>query len=216
MFRINGSFHFILLTPIFIVIFIGGCVPGQDLSPKVDYYTLEYDPPKIESLQPLGCVLQVEEFDASPFYYSNRIVYRDGQFKRDTYVYHKWRAKPGDLVPFYLTRDIKASLLFKAVIGKNSKAFSSHLIEGTVVEFFEWDENKSCEAVLTLSVILTKKNEPDISKRILLQKEYTARQACAKRNPHALADAMSRAMAAVSESIIKDIHGHLSRECLPM
>jgi hypothetical protein len=52
-------------------------------------------------------------------------------------------------------------------------------------------------------------NEPDISKRILLQKTYQLKETCRSKNPGALAEAMSRAMARVSGEIIKDLHARI-------
>jgi cholesterol transport system auxiliary component len=151
-------------------------------------------------------VLRVERFGVVSLYNTTRIVYRDTSFRRKTYVYHKWRANPGDLVTFSLSRDMKESGLFKAVLPYDSRLPNSHRLEGTVEEFLERDTKAAWEAVLSVSVALMKEDEPDIHKKILFQKTYRAIEPCRKRNPQSLAKAMSLAMAKVSRQIIRDIY----------
>lgn len=186
-----------------------GCPSLKHSRNKVQFYTLEYEPPSIAALEPLPSVIRIDRFSVAPLYNTNRIIFRDGSFKRDAYVYFKWRANPGDLVSHFLGRDIKQSGLFKAVLPHNSRLTYSSLLEGSVHEFFEWDEEKQWNAILSLSVTLMVENEPDISKRILFQKTYRTRKACNQKHPRALAEAMSRAMAEVSGKIIMDVYSCL-------
>jgi cholesterol transport system auxiliary component len=200
---------FILLLPIVLLLFFGSCLKLKHPSNKIAFYTLEYDPPQIGNLSPLPSVIRMDRFSVAPTYNTDRIVYKDRSFKRETYVYHKWRANPGDLVTYFLARDIKRSGIFKAVLTYDSRFPSSYVLEGSVDEFFESDTEGTWRAVLSLSITLMKEHEPDISKRILFQKTFRAKKSCKQRNPTALAEAMSRAMAEVSEKIIIDIYDYL-------
>jgi len=65
--------------------------------------------------------------------------------------------------------------------------------------------------VLSVNITFMADYEPDISKRILFQKEYTSKKQCKQKNPKALAEAMSQAMAEISKAIIKDIHHSLTK-----
>ena len=65
------------------------------------------------------------------------------------------------------------------------------------------------EGPLIISITLMAEDEPDVSRRILFQRRYRAEESCTIKNPRALAEAMSRAMADLSEKIIRDIHGRL-------
>lgn len=69
----------------------------------------------------------------------------------------------------------------------------------------------SWQAVLSVNNTFMADYEPDISKRILFQKEYTSKKQCEQKNPKALAEAMSQAMAEISKTIIKDIHHSLTK-----
>jgi len=192
-----------------LTVLFGGCLNLEQPREKIAFYTLEYDPPQMADLEPLRLVIRMERFSIAPTYNTNLIIYRDSSFKRDSYVYHKWRTDPGALVSHFLSRDIRQSGLFKAVLHRESRFSSSYMLEGSVDEFFEWDLEETWNAVLSVSITLMAENEPDVSKRIIFQKTYSSRKACKQKNPQALAEAMSWAMAEVSKSIIKDIYSHL-------
>jgi cholesterol transport system auxiliary component len=181
--------------------------PGQ----KIDYYTPEYDPPQVQGLTVLPFVLRVERFSVSPLYNTHQIIYRDRSFKREAYPYEKWRAGPGDLVTYYLARDFKHAGLFKSVAPYESKVDPSLIMEGSVDEFFEWDSEEGWKAVLTVSTILLRHPEPDLSKRIVFQKTFHATKPCKKRNVAALSEAMSEAMAEVSAQVIRTTYQHLAK-----
>jgi ABC-type uncharacterized transport system auxiliary subunit len=187
-------------------ILLSGCMNLKQPVNKIDYYTLESTPPKLSGLTPLSHVIKVERFTASPTYNTPRIIYRDRSFKRDAYIYSRWRATPGALVTHILNRDIRHSRLFKAILTSDSRFTSSYLLEGTVDEFFEWDTKETWKAVLSLSITLMNENKTDAREKILFQKAYREEAPCKRKNPRALAEAMSRAMSEISEQIIKDVY----------
>ena len=176
---------------------------------KIDYYTLEYEPPQIQGITALPFVLRMERFSVAPLYNTHHIIYRDRSFRRDAYPYEKWRAAPGDLVTDYLSRDFKHVGLFKAVAPYKSRVEPSLILEGSVDEFFEWDSEGGWKAVLTVSAVLLAYPEPDVSKRIIFQKTFRSVKPCKKRNLTSLAQAMSEAMAEVSAQVIRTTFQHL-------
>ncbi|MBW1779988.1 MAG: membrane integrity-associated transporter subunit PqiC [Deltaproteobacteria bacterium] len=197
---------FLCLSVFFIA---GGCINFKQPRNRVQHYLLEYATPEIKGLKPLSVSLKMERFSVAPAYNTNRIIYRDASFKRDEYFYHKWRANPGDMVTYFLSRDIRNSGLFKAVLPQGSDFPFSCVLEGSVNEFVEWDGPEGWNAVLGVTVTLMAANEPDISKRILFQKSYRVEKPFTEKNPQGLAQAMSLAMRDISTNIIKDIYGVL-------
>ena len=193
------------------ILFCGGCLNFKQPRNKVEYYTLEYDPPVANRRQPLPFAIRVEQFSVSPIYNTNRIVYRDTAFKRDAYAYYKWRANPGDMVTHFLERDMRQSALFSAIVSPKSKYTSSFMLEGAVDEFLEFDTEGHWKAVLSVSIALIAENETDVSQAILFQKPYHASKPCRHKHPRALAEAMSLAMAEVSEAIILDVYEILKK-----
>jgi ABC-type uncharacterized transport system auxiliary subunit len=189
---------------------VGGCVSFKQPRNRIQHYTLEYVSPEITDLKPLPVSLKVERFSVAPAYNTNRIIYRDGSFKRDEYFYHKWRANPADMVASFLSRDIRNSGLFKAVLPQETGFPFSCVLEGSVDEFVEWDAPEAWKAVLSVTITLLAPNEPDVSKRILFQKTYQAEKPFPEKNPRGLAQAMSLAMADISMNVIRDIYAVLT------
>jgi cholesterol transport system auxiliary component len=178
-------------------------------SPKIEHYSLEYAIPAWEKLAPLPFVLKVDRFSAAPLYDTRQIIYREKPFARDAYVYHRWRSTPADLVTYFLSRDLRFSGLFAGVLGHDSGRGGMFELEGSVDEFLESDLAEVWEAVLTFSVSLMEANQPDVSKKILFQKRYHAKKSCKHKNPRALAEAMSQAMADLSSRVITDVYDAL-------
>jgi cholesterol transport system auxiliary component len=177
---------------------------------KIDHYTLEYASPKPGDLPQLPVVLKVERFSISPLYDTRQIVYRDRSFKRETYTYHRWRAHPADLVTDYLARDMRHSGLFLAVLEEGSTVPPTHLLEGSVDEFFEWDSAEGWKAVLTVSATFISAKETDTVRRILFQRTFHAIQPFQEKTPEGLAQAMSEAMSRVSLDVMTAVYESLS------
>ena len=191
----------------------GGCVTLKQPNMKIEHYTLEYDallPVTNTNLNPVPAALKVERFSIAPVYNTSRIVYRDQEFKRSSYFYHKWKSNPADLVSYFLARDIRESGLFTAVNVPDSKITHTHIVEGLVDEFLEWDSKDKWEAVLSMNVTLLDAVTSDISKRVIFQQKFSSRKTCKEKHPKALAQAMSQAMAEVSENICLTIHKALA------
>ena len=195
-----------LLPIICLALASAACVDLKQPRTKIEYYTLEYDPPVPDHHPPVSEPIRVNQFAVSPIYNTNRIIYREGLFKREAYVYHKWRANPADVVTYLLRRDLQQSGLFKAVVSRESRLPPAYVLEGSVDEILEWNKKSGWEAFLSLSITLMQENEPDISKKILFQKTYFSNKPCRQKNPGALAEAMSSAMSEISAQIMLDIY----------
>jgi hypothetical protein len=68
------------------------------------------------------------------------------------------------------------------------------------------------KAVLAVTTTLVVDQEPDISKRILFQKSFTAVKDCRQKNPMGLAEAMSEGMAEISSQITRAVYDALKKE----
>lgn len=196
----------VIISLLCITLPLAACLNLKQPSNKIEYYTLEYEPAAAEDQPSLPSVIQMEKFAVAPIYNSNRIIYREKSFERQAYAYYRWRVNPGELVTYFLSRDMKKSGLFQAVMLRDSRLPSSYLLEGTVDEFLELDRENGWEAVLGLSIALMDEKEADVSKKFLFQKMYRTSQPCRQKNPRALAEAMSLAMSKLSVEIIEDLY----------
>jgi ABC-type uncharacterized transport system auxiliary subunit len=202
-------FNKISLLFLCLPILFAACINLKQPVNKIEYLTLEYPPPQTDTLKPLPHVIRMDRFTVAPTYNTSQIIYRDRSFKRNAYVYYRWQSNPGALVTALLSRDIKNSGLYKAVLNPDSRFSSSFMIEGSVDEFFEWDTRDAWKAILSVSIVLMEKNKIDISNRVLFQKTYRKAEVCQQKKPEAVADAMSRALSKISEEIIKDVYDSL-------
>jgi ABC-type uncharacterized transport system auxiliary subunit len=204
-------FRRLLISVMLLALSITACATMRQPSEKIDFYTLEYASPKVEGLKPIPATIRLERFTVAPIYNSTQIIYRDMSFKRDAYTYREWRANPGDLVTYFLTRDLRESGLFEAVSLYGSRMQAQYVLEGSVDEFFESDADRAWKGVLALSTTLMVDNEPDISKRIIFQKTFRSTKPCRQKNPMGVAEAMSEAMSAISEQIVRTVYEALEK-----
>jgi cholesterol transport system auxiliary component len=193
-----------------LIFVLSGCVGPTNPTQEVTYYTFSYDPPPAEEMARLPVVLQIVPFTTATLYNTEKIVYRPETFQRKVYNYHRWQSMPGELVAYYLARDMKASARFKAVMTQPGQLSPTHLLTGTVDEIFEDDTLSGWQAVIGLTVTLTKASERDADRAIIFQKSYQINESSASRNPTAVVSAMSLAMSTISKRVIADIFSALS------
>ena len=200
----------ILILLMGLAVFLSACLDLKQPRNKIEYYSLEYDPPRRGNHQPVSHVIKVELFSVSPIYNTRKIIYRDDAYKRAAYDYHKWQANPAEFVTYFLARDMRQSGLFKAVVTRNYRFPHTYMLGGSVDEFLESDMQAGCQADLSLNIVLMSENETDVSKKIIFQKSYHIRKPCRQKKPRALAEAMSKAMAEASTQIIDEVYNRLA------
>ena len=193
-------------------ILLAGCAGTRHPELATVYYVLEYEEPAVAPAEPVAAVVQVERFQVAPVFHTQHMVYRRGAYTRYTDPYHKWRVSPGDLVTDNLTRDLRRTRLFGGVLASGSRFDPTHVLEGTVDQFYEHDAPGGREAVLGVSVVLAAVNPSDVSTIVVFDHVYTIREPLAEPTPKGLADAMSRAMRAFSQKIIADVRDALNAD----
>jgi cholesterol transport system auxiliary component len=207
--RNNISTVAIFLTVIASLV-MGGCTNLKHAPLEIHYYTLAYDPPRPVKTGPLPHIVKIEQFQTSPLYDSNRMIYKNEDYTRDEYTYHKWRALPGELVAYFLVRDFSETGRFQAALYYESNLSYTCLITG-VVEDFYLQAGKPSAAILSVAVNLVDTTRRDGSNRILMQKKYRLGIETQKGGPQGLAEAMSIAMQRISEDILMDVAERLEK-----
>ena len=189
---------------------LGACMNIVPPHHQIDHYILEYPPPQAEAGAPTGVAISLGRFRVAPQYNSTRIFYRPSEFKLTAYAYHRWRSHPGEMATFFLARDLRQSGLFDGVFVVDTRADTACRIEGLVEELYEDDTGPDRAAVLTITVTLLRTDVADMTKQLLFQKTYNAREPCGDRTPAEMVAAMSRSMARVSSGIVRDVYRKLS------
>ena len=199
----------IIISVMFSALLLSACVDIKQTYKQTEFYTLEYQPPDPGTRKQLPFSIRVERFVTAPDLNSGRIIYRSGPYKRDAYVYHRWRSNPAETVRYLLSRDLSASGLFSAVFTGARNLSSSIAIEGVIDEFYEWDNGLDTEAVISVSVMVLADQKDSQERVIVLQERFTSRQPCAERSAPALVTALSKAMSEVSNNLTNRIYEEL-------
>ncbi len=169
-------------------------------------FLLEYPSPVFGSKPTLKESIRVELFAVAQTINSTAMIYLPRPFETSSYVYNRWQVDPSHMVTDYLLRDLRNSRLFQGVFGHQQSGVGRFKVEGAVQQFAEVDDPDGWKAVLTVSVTLLDLNEAEVTRRVIMQKNYHQAEYMPEQNAHGLAQGMSRAMAVVSANIINDIY----------
>lgn len=197
-------------TIIVLTVMLSACMGNSAPSRPTYYYTLDYPSPSVPIKHQLPSILRVERFTVSPPFQTQRIIYADKGTMRNSYAYHQWIAPPGELLPYFLVRDLRKTNGFKSVLTPDATLSATHSLHGWVEEFVEKDGNPDCHAQAIIHISLINNINPDPAQKIMLQKRYQAAAPCKAKTPAALSEAMSAVLAKISTDVTKDIHRRLS------
>jgi len=195
---------------VIIVVMVSACMSPSAPPKPTYYYPLDYPSPAIRLNHQLPTVLRVERFAVSPPFHTQRIIYAGKGSRRNSYAFHQWIAPPGELLPYFIARDLRKSNGFKAVLTPSTSLSATHSLHGWVEEFIEKDGSKNCTAEATIHISLINNIKADPTAKVMLQKRYHASARCSSKTPAALAQSMSKAVSDISTDIAKDIHHRLS------
>jgi cholesterol transport system auxiliary component len=171
-----------------------------------NHYILEYPSPELSRKPALDESIKVELFAAAQSISSNAMVYLPRPLETSSYVYNKWQVDPSHMVTDFLLRDLRKSNLFKGVFGYQQSGIGRFTVEGAVQQFAEVDDPDGWKAVLALTVTMLDLNEPEVTKRVMFQKNYRQAELMPEQTPAGLAQGMSRAMEVLSVQIINDLY----------
>jgi ABC-type uncharacterized transport system auxiliary subunit len=194
-----------IVTILVVMILFSGCINMTSPAPQIDFYTFEYPPPANTHMITTPYILKIDSFGVSPVYDDNRFLYRTEAFKRNEIPRHRWRAGPGDLVSGHLTRDFTRASFLRAVITKESIPAYTHLLTGSVEEFYQRIEKDQWLAVLSVSVLLVDETSGPRDSSILFQHRYTFKEMILDKTPAGYVGGMSRAMQKFSQTLIEDV-----------
>jgi len=188
-----------------LTVLISGCSLGAKPSYIVNQYTLEYPSPVPKELTSIGELVKVEQFAVAQTFNTPAMIYKEGPNLRNVDPYNRWRTKPGEMATEYLTRDLRNSGLFRAVISCNDSEETRYLLEGQVDEFLDASEKDGRKAVLSLNLAFLDLKKRDTAEKVIFQRDYKVVEPYSEKTAAAFAQAMSRAMEKISRQIIPDL-----------
>ena len=135
-------------------------------------FLLEYPSPVFGSKPTLEESIRVELFAVAQTINSTAMIYLPRPFETSSYVYNRWQVDPSHMVTDFLLRDLRNSRLFQGVFGYQQSGVGRFKVEGAVQQFAEVDDPDGWKAVLAVSVTLLDLNEAEVTKRVIMQKNY--------------------------------------------
>ena len=205
--RYPGFFFPVLLTSLV----LGGCSLTRSKQ-EVQYYalTLPTRSAAPSSPAPITASLVVRPFSAQPPYHRDRMVYRSSPYEFDFYHYHRWVTKPADMLTTLTRRSLQQSGLFTTVY-PTPDARADLRLGGVVRQYEEVDQAQSWQAVLSIEVWLSRSQEP----APFWFQSYSATRLATKRNPAAVAEAMSQNLQDILARLTNDLTGALATKPVP-
>ncbi len=185
------------------LLFLTGCVSlGASAAPPIYRYALAYPAPQ-PSNTGVAAVLRVAPLRSTAIYDRTDIVYRASALHLDAYNYRRWAVRPARMIGDLLERDLVMSESFKAVIQGPSPLVADYVLDG-VVEAVEEHVDERCSAYLRIRFLLARSGDPTAT-GALLQRIYEAEEACGGDTAEDFVEAMSRALASISERLRTDL-----------
>lgn len=153
--------------------------------PEVRHYTLTVPIPAAAT-QTAKSTLVVRPLSANEPYNQERLVYRTSPYQLDFYNYHRWAAPPAEQVTDWTRQYLRGASLF-AKVYPTGEGIADFALGGRIRQLDEIDNDKSWDATLSVDFWLIS----DDHRKPLWSQSYTATRQTARRNPAAVAEAMS-------------------------
>jgi ABC-type uncharacterized transport system auxiliary subunit len=181
-----------------------GCVTlgGDKPAPPIQRFQLSYPAPAAVS-EPLPATVRVIPLRTAAAYDRSDIAVRRGPHRLEFYNYRRWAVHPARMIGDLLARDLAESHAFRAVLQGPSPLTADYVLGGFVEEIEERDDGDGRAAHLRIRFTLALRTGSAESEP-LFQRSYEAIEPTGDRGD-ALADAMSRALATISERMRGDL-----------
>jgi ABC-type uncharacterized transport system auxiliary subunit len=188
---------------------VAGCFRLSQPSPDIREYRLDYPPPTVGG-QGLPVTLRIAPLGVAAMYDRQAIAYSDGPYSGGTYYYARWSTNPSAMITDLLARDFVASHLYTAVQQGPSAVPNDYQVGGEIEEIAERSAPTGCSAQLRLRVLLVRVRAA--ATPVVSQTSYAAVEPCTCNDPRALAQAMSQAMARVSEQLQQAVYDSIAKD----
>jgi ABC-type uncharacterized transport system auxiliary subunit len=115
-----------------------GCF-GSGNVPETRHYHIAVLPPSPSSQPPLPITLAITPLDGNETYRQDRLVYRSGPYRVDTYPYDRWELSPVAMVTDALTAHLRATGLFRQVLPYQLDGGVDYVLRGRLLRFDQED-----------------------------------------------------------------------------
>jgi cholesterol transport system auxiliary component len=179
-----------------------GCLDLKKSYPEKRSFVLDVGAPS-EEIPAKGAivVLKINKLRVSPLFAGRAMVYRVADLQYESDFYHEWFVAPGTLVTEQVHRWLSNSGAFQLVTVGTNHIEPTHLLEGTVTEFYG-DFRAAPLAVLGMELHLL---DAIHERHSFFQRTYHQDVPLSDRSSDALARGLTEALRAILVDAAKDI-----------
>jgi len=177
-----------------------GCLDLKKSYPEKRSFVLDVGAPPQETPANGAIVLKINKLRVSPLFAGRAMVYRVADLQYESDFYDEWFVAPGTLVTQQVHQWLSRSAGFETVVVGTNHVEPTHLLEGTVTEFYG-DFRAAPRAVLGLELHLL----DAIHERQFFRRTYHQDVPLSDQSSDALARGLTEALRAVLVDVAKDI-----------
>jgi hypothetical protein len=128
------------------------------------------------------------------------MVYRTSPYAFDLYNSHRWASSPAEQVTHWTRRYLQTTGLFSQVFPATD-GNADVVLGGVIRQCEELDHETTWEAALSIDFWLTRTNE----RSPFWFRSYSVTKPASRRNPEAIAEAMSQGLADILQRLTTDL-----------
>ena len=177
-----------------------GCLDLKKSYPEKRSFVLDVGAPPQETPANGAIVLKINKLRVSPLFAGRAMVYRVADLQYESDFYDEWFVAPGTLVTQQVHQWLSRSAGFEMVVVGTNHVEPTHLLEGTVTEFYG-DFRAAPRAVLGLELHLL----DALHERQFFRRTYHQDVPLSDQSSDALARGLTEALRAVLVDVAKDI-----------
>ena len=178
-----------------------GCLDLKKSYPEKRSFVLDVGTPQQEARSMGAMVLKINKFRVSPLFAGRAMVYRVADLQYESDFYDEWFVAPGTLVTQEVQHWLSRSAGFQLVIAGTNHVEPTHLLEGTVTEFYG-DFRADPRAVLGLELQLL---DALHERQPFFRRTYHQNVPLGDRSSDALARGLTEALQVVLVDLARDI-----------
>jgi cholesterol transport system auxiliary component len=178
-----------------------GCLDLKKSYPEKRSFVLDVGTPQQETPAKGTIVLKINKFRVSPLFAGRAMVYRVADLQYESDFYDEWFVAPGTLVTQQAHQWLSLSGSFQIVVAGTNHVEPTHLLEGTVTEFYG-DFRGTPRAVFGLELYLL---DAMHERRPFFRRTYHQDVPLTERSSDALARGLTEALRVVLADVAKDI-----------
>ena len=192
-------------VPASLILLVCACnlVEVRSESPAVERFRVDYEPPMLREIAPVGVTVRVRDMHCARDYTSDGMALTEEDLGLTLASTHRWSQPPDLLLPDLIARDLLASGLVSGV-DRNTPGCTDYLLNGHIREFGGSEQGGEWFAVIEATLIFEKAYD-GAAGETRSWRSYEVAVPLREEGFGALAEAMNSAVEELSTAVITDL-----------